>query len=83
MTFSLAPGHPHVVTGMQQDMAYEVRVAARTAAGAGEYSNAKVERTKKWVATAAPIFNKGDHLHLRQWMLTVLIAALLSVNLCI
>ena len=76
-------GKPYVVTGMQQDTSYEIRVAARTAAGTGDYSVGKIDKTIKLVATAAPIHNDGSLLQQQHWLLTLLIAALLSANICI
>lgn len=76
-------GKPYVVTGMQQDTSYEIRVAARTAAGTGDFSAGKIDKTIKLVATAAPIHNDGSLLLQQHWLLTLLIAALLSANICI
>ena len=85
-----APGRAYIVTGMQEDTKYELRVASLTSAGVGDYSPARLEKTKKSVATAAPsvIHTSGaavvavpDCLY-RHWMLTFFIAALVSANLC-
>ena len=55
--YGTAPSQPYTVIGLHHDSLYEVRVAARTAAGVGDFSETKMERTKKWAATAAPILN--------------------------
>ncbi len=70
---------------MQQDTAYEVRVAARTAAGTGDYSDVQVEKTKKLVATAVPVLNAAPAAAqlLCHSLLTLLIAALASANIYI
>ena len=67
-----------MVVGMQQDTVYEMRVAARTAAGIGDYSASKTEKTKKWVATAAPVLNQAGSI---APLLTLSIAALLSAGI--
>ncbi len=68
---------------MQQDTAYEVRVAARTAAGTGDYADVQVEKTKKLVATAVPVLNSAPAQLLCHSLLTLLIAALASANIYI
>lgn len=75
------PSQPYRVTGMQQDTAYEVRVAARTAAGTGDYSGVQVEKTKKHVAAAVPVLNGAPVHMLCHSLLTLLIAALASANI--
>lgn len=78
------PSQPYRVTGMQQDTAYEVRVAARTAAGTGDYADVQVEKTKKLVATAVPVLNSAPaQLLYCHSLLTLLIAALASANIYI
>ncbi len=69
-----------MVVGMHQDTIYEIRIAARTAAGIGDYSDPKTEKTKKWVATAAPVLNQAGST---TPLLTLSIAALLSAAICI
>lgn len=82
IVFSIAvPSQPYKVTGMIQDTAYEVRVAARTAAGTGDYSQMQVERTKKQVSSA-PVLNAAHQL-LHQTLLTLLIAGLASAYIYI
>lgn len=70
---------------MQQDTTYEVRVAARTAAGTGDYADVQVEKTKKLVAAAVPVLNSAPALQqlLCHSLLTLLIAALASANIYI
>jgi hypothetical protein len=71
---------------MQQDTTYEVRVAARTAAGTGDYADVQVEKTKKLVAAAVPVLNSAPAQQqqlLCHSLLTLLIAALASANIYI
>jgi hypothetical protein len=71
---------------MNQDTAYEVRVAARTAAGTGDYTDVQVEKTKKLVSTAVPVLNSAQQLPpaaLCHSLLILLIAALASANIYI
>ncbi|KZS20919.1 neural cell adhesion molecule 1-B [Daphnia magna] len=83
--FERMPSQPYRVTGMQQDTSYEVRVAARTAAGTGDFTDVQVEKTKKIVAAAVPVLNSApaQHLVLCHSLLTLLIAALASANIYI
>lgn len=72
---------------MHQDTAYEVRVAARTAAGTGDYTDVQVEKTKKLVSTAVPVLNSAQQrlppAALCHSLLILLIAALASANIYI
>lgn len=78
------PSQPYRVAGMQQDTTYEVRVAARTAAGTGDYADVQVEKTKKLVAAAVPVLNSAPAQQLLcHSLLTLLIAALASANIYI
>ncbi|XP_057375021.1 neural cell adhesion molecule 1-B-like [Daphnia carinata] len=81
--FERMPSQPYRVTGMQQDTSYEVRVAARTAAGTGDFTDVQVEKTKKIVAAAVPVLNSAQQLVLCHSLLTLLIAALASANIYI
>lgn len=76
------PSQPYRVTGMQQDTAYEVRVAARTVAGTGDYSDVQLEKTKKVVTATVPVLSAAP-AQLRHSILTLLIAALASANIYI
>lgn len=83
---SLAPSQPYMVVGMQQDTVYEVRVAARTMAGTGDFSAPKTDKTKKWVPTAAPSLNKAGQAvsyYSSSFPLTLLMAALISAAISI
>ena len=85
---NLARGQSYTLVNLEPDTSYEVRVAAHTAAGPGDFSDVKTATTKKWVATASPIGTNGSShgsfsSYFHQWVLTALIAALLAVNICV
>ena len=85
-TLFLVPSQPYIVMGMQQDTTYEIRVAAKTAAGVGDFSAPKMDKTKKLVATAAPVLNTAagqNYYYSTATSLTLFIAALLAANICI
>jgi len=83
--FHRTSGQSYTLAGVDADTKYEVRVASRTAAGAGEFSEFKSASTKKWTAATTASGSNHDSLasYLHQWILTALMAALLSVNLCV
>jgi len=85
--FQISRDQSYTLANLESNTEYKVRVAARTAAGPGDFSEAKTATTKKWVPTAATIGTSGSNRIFSsscyQWVLTAVVAALRAVYTCV
>jgi len=76
--FDRSPGKVYSLTNLKQATAYEIRVAARTAAGPSEFSQVKSERTKKMDLPAVTVPTSTSSNQAVGCLMTLVTAALCS-----
>ena len=80
-TTNLAMNNDHLLMNLDPMTTYIVRVATRTTAGPGQFSQGKKATTSDSMTTSSAVgSNVVQPRH--QWAVMVLMAALLAVNIC-